>query len=116
MSEQSWKESAVKHHKKMFKLVCSNEYRPSEEIIYTILELCGETGELANVLKKFMRSEKSVFKVDDVQMLIEEIADVRICIELVAHALNINLDDVAASKVVKNMDKLAMREMRVKGL
>ena len=111
-----WKENAIRHHKKMFALVKKNEFRPPEEIVYSVLELCGEVGELANSLKKLIRGDKSVFKVDDVQILIDEIADVRICCEIVASTLDIDLDEACSRKVVKSMDKWAMKEMKVKGL
>jgi len=109
-----WKENAIRHHQKMFALVKKNESRPHEEIIYAVLELCGEAGELANVLKKFMRGDKSVINPDDVQSIIDEIADVRICTELVASTLDIDLDKACNQKVVKNMDKWAMKDMGVK--
>ena len=111
-----WKKNAIKHHKKMFDLASKNEFRPPDEVVYAVMELCGETGELANMMKKLMRGDKSVFSVDDVQNLIDEIADVRICAEIVASTLGLDLDQACAQKVEKNMDKWALKDMGVKGI
>lgn len=111
-----WKKSAIQHHRKMFELASKNEFRPPDEVVYTVMELCGEVGELANMMKKLMRGDKSVFSADDVQNLINEIADVRICIELVASTLSLNLDQICAQKVIINADKWAMKDMGVKGI
>lgn len=105
MYEPNWKEDAIKHHKEMFEKVESNKSKPPLEAMYTVLELCGEVGELSNIMKKFMRGDMSVLKYADVCKLEDEVADVRICIELVAHSMAINLDQICHNKVNRNIAK-----------
>lgn len=68
-----------------------------EDIHFLALALCGEAGELANLIKKCWRGDRSLrnAEVD----LAEELADVRIYLELLASMLKIDLDAAVCAKL-----------------
>ena len=71
-------------------------------LFYSVLALCGESGELANKLKKFIRS-----KTDPVPaVLADELGDVLWYVAAVASELGMTLEEVAQM----NLDKLAARK------
>lgn len=65
------------------------------------LGLCGETGEVADIIKKHVFHGKPL----DREHLIEELGDVRWYMELLCMALNTTLEEVEA----KNTEKLQKR-------
>ncbi|MBI3709792.1 MAG: hypothetical protein HY246_19255 [Proteobacteria bacterium] len=70
-----------------------------EDRRFHVLALCGETGELANVFKKMWRGD---FTFEERRAaIVEEMADVRICIELLARACGVDLDAACADKLTK---------------
>ena len=77
-------------------------------LIYTTLGLCGETGEFAEKLKKHIR-DKSVSHDD----MIRELGDALWYISQCAFELGVPLDEVAE----KNLEKLSKRkaEGKLKG-
>lgn len=66
--------------------------------------MCGEAGELANVIKKIRRQEDGARGVDDPSlpslraMAADEMADVVCYLDLLAHEMDIDLGDAVASK------------------
>ncbi len=79
----------------------ANTKTPSAKIENGILGLCGETGEIADVLKKYLYQGHEL----DREHMIEELGDVLwYCAEL-AEGLGVSLDDVAE----RNIDKLRRR-------
>jgi NTP pyrophosphatase (non-canonical NTP hydrolase) len=71
----------------------------SEDPRFLVLALCGEVGELANMVKKVWRDD-----VDLDEEIREEIADIRVYLELVADAYGIagsKLDDAVENKLRK---------------
>lgn len=75
----------------------------SEDERFLTLALCGEVGELANMIKKRWRDG-----VDLTAEIREEIADIRIYLELLANCFNISgslLDDEVEAKLHKVVEK-----------
>lgn len=75
--------------------------RTTDGLVYSVLALCGETGELANKLKKHLRAGTT----PDRFVLADELGDCLWYVASVAHELNFWLEEVAQM----NLDKLAKR-------
>jgi NTP pyrophosphatase (non-canonical NTP hydrolase) len=78
---------------KLFPLFSSQDER------FLALALCGEVGELANMIKKRWRDD-----VDLVEEIRDELADIRVYLELLAHQFDIDgerLDQRVAEKLRK---------------
>jgi NTP pyrophosphatase (non-canonical NTP hydrolase) len=68
-------------------------------LAFAVIELAGEVGELANAMKKMMRFEHGLAGgVQGMQPLIDELADVVICADLVAQKLRVDLGQVVREK------------------
>lgn len=78
-------------------------------IEFNILELAGEVGELCNGYKKFLRHKNNMIGGKSLEEILEnikeELADVVICANLVAIAMNINLENAIIEKFNKTSDK-----------
>lgn len=62
-------------------------------------ELAGEVGEACNVIKKLARERMGIRgSRDTVKHLAEELADVIICVDLIAMQMEIDLADIVAAK------------------
>lgn len=78
--------------------------------------MCGEAGELANVIKKIRRQEDGARGVDDPDlpslraMAADEMADVICYLDLLAHEMSIDLDDAVASKFNRVSDRQGFPE------
>ena len=70
-------------------------------LTYAVLALCGETGELANKLKKALRGGTK----PDALVLADELGDVLWYVAAVAEEIGIDLNEVARM----NFEKLAAR-------
>ena len=73
-------------------------------LIYTTLGLAGESGEIAEKLKKFLREGDDEY----IEEMEDELGDVLWYLARVADELDLSLDDVAE----KNLDKLLDRKER----
>jgi NTP pyrophosphatase (non-canonical NTP hydrolase) len=71
-------------------------------LTYAVLALCGESGELANKLKKHLRAGTK----PNVDVLADELGDVLWYVSAVATELGMSLNGVAEG----NLDKLAARK------
>ena len=83
-----------------------------------MLALCGEAGELANVVKHVVYYKDSKY---DGANLIDELSDVLWYVACIADALNIRLSEVATSNVNKIRAKMLTKdrieiEERTKGV
>lgn len=74
-------------------------------LVYTILGLTGEAGELANKIKKVLRDGDDTLNVED---LASETADCLWYIAMIADELGVSLDSIA----YRNLQKLESRKER----
>jgi NTP pyrophosphatase (non-canonical NTP hydrolase) len=85
-------------------------YPKSAKVIYPTLGLMGESGEVAEKIKKIIRDNKSQFnKISKIE-IIKELGDVLWYISNLAYDLNIPLDLIADF----NIKKLKSRKLRNK--
>ena len=75
---------------------------------YPVLGLCGETGEIAEKMKKAIRDEGGVISETRRTEMIKEVGDVMWYIASLASELGVTLDEVAQA----NVAKLASRQNR----
>ena len=79
-----------------------------------MIELIGEVGEAANLLKKLKRIEDNLIGNHPDEettlraQLLDEIGDVQICLDLLANALGIDLAQVTRDKFNKTSDKVGL--------
>jgi|TARA_R100000750_G_C2322865_1_gene86983 NTP pyrophosphatase (non-canonical NTP hydrolase) len=84
-------------------------YAPFERILYTVLGLTGEAGELANKIKKILRKDESILPGLEVQeALAYELGDVLWYVNAVADEIGFTLDEIAKM----NLEKLESRKER----
>ncbi|HPF95751.1 MAG: nucleoside triphosphate pyrophosphohydrolase family protein [Candidatus Magasanikbacteria bacterium] len=74
-------------------------------LLYPILGLCGESGELAEKMKKMIRDDQGVLTEERRQLMVKELGDVLWYVSQVARELGISLEEVGQM----NVDKLASR-------
>jgi len=83
-----------------------------EEILYRSNELGGESGEVQNAVKKYIRHLRGMKGAVDEETSLndigEEIADVIICCERLARLFEIDLEDVVRDKFNKTSDKYGL--------
>lgn len=76
--------------------------------IYPTLGLCGESGEVAEKVKKVLRDNNGVFDGNAKTAITLELGDVLWYAAQLANELGINLNEAAAN----NLDKLANRKRK----
>jgi NTP pyrophosphatase (non-canonical NTP hydrolase) len=81
-------------------------YPKSAKIIYPTLGLCGESGEVAEKIKKIIRDENSHFSTASVGEIMKELGDVMWYASNLASDLGLRLEEVAKL----NIKKLALRQ------
>jgi NTP pyrophosphatase (non-canonical NTP hydrolase) len=79
-----------------------------ENPIYPTLGLCGESGEVADKVKKVLRDHDGVFSEEIRQALKLELGDVLWYVAQLASELGFGLEEIASA----NLDKLASRAAR----
>lgn len=93
-------------------LARQKEWDPSDKITlsYRGNELAGEVGEACNVLKKIERERLGIAgSRDTVEHLAEELADVIICVDLLATAVGIDIDAAVRAKFNATSEKVGLR-------
>jgi len=68
---------------------------------YLTLGLCGESGEVAEKIKKIMRDHDGDFSQDATDEIIKELGDVLWYIQQLSWELGYTLEDVAAVNMIK---------------
>ncbi len=81
-----------------------------EVINFLALAVCGEAGELANLIKKRWQGDNV-----DRDLLRDEIADIRIYLEHLAHHLEIDIDEACNAKLNVVAGRLAAKEQAAAG-
>jgi len=82
------------------------------QLEYAVLALCGETGELANKLKKMIFYKNVSVTKHTKTALIDELSDVLWYVACVADSLNIKLSDVATFNINKILAKEKVTKKR----
>jgi NTP pyrophosphatase (non-canonical NTP hydrolase) len=80
----------------------------SPKLMAQILGLVGESGEVAEKVKKIVRDKKGVISSEDRAELLKELGDILWYINAVAHLLDSSIDEVAS----KNLEKVLSRKSR----
>lgn len=83
-------------------------YGAGNRVVYPTLGLCGESGEVAEKIKKVIRDKNGVFTPEDTEEIKKELGDVMWYLANIANDLFVNLDDVAK----ENIKKLQSRKER----
>ena len=83
-------------------------YPQDMKVVYPTIGLAGETGEVAEKVKKTIRDKQGVFDPDTMRELAKELGDVLWYIAAIAGDLGLDLDDVAQM----NIDKIHSRQDR----
>ena len=76
----------------------------NNEILYPLIGMCGETGEVADKIKKVLRDKNGDFSEDDRIEILKEIGDTLWYMTALCHDLGYSLEDAAninLSKIVK---------------
>ncbi len=84
------------------------QYPPiGHPVIYPVLGLANEAGEVAGKVKKIFRDHQGVIDEDARQALAGELGDVLWYLAQVCTELDLSLDDVAEHNLAKLSDRLA---------
>ena len=78
--------------------------------IYPVLGLVGESGEVAEKVKKILRDNQGIIEEEKRQEIKKELGDVLWYVAQIATELNLSLDEIADF----NLEKLASRKKRNK--
>lgn len=68
---------------------------------YPALGLCGESGEVAEKIKKLIRDKKGKLDLQSKQEIVKELGDVLWYLSAIASELKINLEEVAKINITK---------------
>lgn len=79
-----------------------------KDIMHWVLGVNGESGEIAEKVKKIIRDKDGVFSDEDKKQIGHEIGDVLWYLAVLAHELNLDFEDLAQA----NLDKLQSRKER----
>lgn len=82
----------------------------NDELFHLLLGLCGESGEIAEKMKKIVRDNNSDFSLVDKADITKELGDVLWHVAVIADYFDVTLDDIGE----KNIAKLADRAKRNK--
>lgn len=106
-AKQSWQQRAQGVHERFVKLAQAKGRLTSdtEVLNFLALAICGEAGELANLVKKAWRGDTV-----DPNAIRDEIADIRIYLEHLARLLGLDLDRVCDHKLDEVAERLADKE------
>jgi NTP pyrophosphatase (non-canonical NTP hydrolase) len=85
-------------------------YPQEKKIIYPLIGLAGETGEVADKIKKEIRDRDSEFGTDSRREIAKEIGDVMWYLASLANDLGYTLDEIAKM----NIEKIQSRRHRDK--
>lgn len=71
------------------------------QIYYPTLGLCGESGEVAEKIKKVMRDDNGNISPEKRQELKKELGDVLWYLAMLAHDIGLDLQDIAEANIAK---------------
>jgi NTP pyrophosphatase (non-canonical NTP hydrolase) len=110
--DPKWQRRSWDIHRRFVELArAKGSLTSGDEVInFLALAICGEAGELANLIKKRWQGDKV-----DRNHLRDEIADIRIYLEHLAHHLEIDLDEACNAKLDVVAARLAAKEQAADG-
>ena len=85
----------------------SVKYEQGMKIIYPMIGLCSEVGEVADKIKKTIRDKGGVYTDDGRREIGKEIGDVLWYLARIADELGLSFGDVALTNMKKTADRLA---------
>jgi len=85
-------------------------YPDKQGVVYCVLGLVGESGEIADKLKKIIRDKNNQIGEDEVMSVAKELGDVLWYVSNLAYELGFTLEEIAQM----NVDKLQSRMERDK--
>ena len=88
--------------------IVTAKYPDNMKILYPVLGLCGESGEVAEKVKKIYRDEDGIMTETKKQEIVKELGDVLWYLAAIAKDLDISLEEVANI----NINKLHSRKQR----
>lgn len=86
-----------------------------EKLMYPVLGLSGESGEVAEKVKKLLRDKDGVMTKEDREAVALELGDVLWYVAQAAARLNIKLSDVVAMNIKKLRSRKARGKIRGSG-
>ncbi len=95
------------YQKRALSTVLSSDDR-FKDLLHWVLGINGESGEIAEKVKKIIRDKNGKVSADDKKELAKEIGDVLWYLAVFAEDLGMSLDDIAK----QNLDKLQSRKQR----
>jgi NTP pyrophosphatase (non-canonical NTP hydrolase) len=105
--DPTWQERSWDIHRRYVELARAKARLTTEGEVrnFLALAICGEAGELANMVKKLWQGDEI-----DPKHLRDEIADIRIYLEHLAHHLGIDIERACEDKVEIVATRLAAKE------
>jgi NTP pyrophosphatase (non-canonical NTP hydrolase) len=79
-----------------------------DNLIYPVLGICGESGEVAEKVKKLIRDGDGILTDPDREKIALEVSDICWYIAVLAYELDYTLEEI----MQMNLDKLASRQAR----
>ncbi|MDO8663438.1 MAG: nucleoside triphosphate pyrophosphohydrolase family protein [Candidatus Wildermuthbacteria bacterium] len=86
-----------------------------KNFIYPALGLAGETGEVAEIIKRIIRDKNGLADEETKAMLIKELGDVLWYLSQLATEFGLSLDEIAADNIKKLQDRKARGALHGKG-
>ncbi|MGC9031536.1 MAG: nucleoside triphosphate pyrophosphohydrolase family protein [Minisyncoccia bacterium] len=86
-----------------------------KNFIYPVLGLVGESGEVAEKIKKIIRDKKGIIKKEDKEEIKKELGDVLWYISQIATELKISLEEVALTNLKKLFSRMKRNKLSGSG-
>jgi NTP pyrophosphatase (non-canonical NTP hydrolase) len=86
-----------------------------KNLIYTVLGLVGESGEVAEKIKKIIRDKDGQINEEDKQLLAKELGDVLWYLAMASQELGLSLDYVAGLNIEKLQDRYKREKIHGQG-
>ena len=93
---------------KKTRLTDSSNCSTDPNYLYYVLGLCGETGEVAEKIKKLLRDNKGVITEEFRQALKKELGDIQWYSARIADLFDIDYDDMAETNINKLLKRKEM--------
>lgn len=106
MTLNEYQESAIKSAVKM---------EPFDAVVYRTLGLSGESGEVAEKIKKIIREKDKIISANDKQEIAKELGDVLWYTSALAEALGFTLEEIAKLNLSKISDRVSRGVLKGSG-